>query len=447
MQYNKRHIYALLLCLMITLPLSAQIKGAGSGVFHFLNLPASSRLNALGGENVSISDDDISMAFINPALLTAHTDKVLQLNYAYYLAGTMFGSAMYGHNYRDNYFGAAVHYLDYGKMSYADENGNLLGTTFTAKDICVNLMYARQLGPLFRVGATLKPIFSVYEQYTSFAMGADIGGHFQTADSTFQMGLALRNVGWQLKSFYEEDFGQHTEMLPLNLELGLSYRLAHAPLRFSFTAHNLQRWDIAPVGEEVKWYEIKASRKTTDEVLQTYAAQLQWHWMVLNKVSAADVQKSLYLVHYQTGVTEEFDASNITIVQVSMDDIMQGQLYDGLILLKEFLPTFKYVRPEEMSIRLVSDTDVQSLRERAEEAIIQVKQLEQQIEEFKAALKNYMTANGIKKIYSDNYSVTLTAATKVQTFDSKRFKSEQPEMYTQYLKETERAAAVMIKVK
>jgi len=256
MQYNKRHIYALLLCLMITLPLSAQIKGAGSGVFHFLNLPASSRLNALGGENVSISDDDISMAFINPALLTAHTDKVLQLNYAYYLAGTMFGSAIYGHNYRDNYFGAAVHYLDYGKMSYADENGNLLGTTFTAKDICVNLMYARQLGPLFRVGATLKPIFSVYEQYTSFAMGADIGGHFQTADSTFQMGLALRNVGWQLKSFYEEDFGQHTEMLPLNLELGLSYRLAHAPLRFSLTIHNLQHWDIAPASEEVKWHDM-----------------------------------------------------------------------------------------------------------------------------------------------------------------------------------------------
>ena len=256
MQYNKRHIYALLLCLMITLPLSAQIKGAGSGVFHFLNLPASSRLNALGGENVSISDDDISMAFINPALLTAQTDKVLQLNYAYYLAGTMFGSAMYGHNYRDNYFGAAVHYLDYGKMSYADENGNLLGTTFTAKDICVNLMYARQLGPLFRVGATLKPIFSVYEQYTSFAMGADIGGHFQTADSTFQMGLALRNVGWQLKSFYEEDFGQHTEMLPLNLELGLSYRLAHAPLRFSLTIHNLQHWDIAPASEEVKWHDM-----------------------------------------------------------------------------------------------------------------------------------------------------------------------------------------------
>lgn len=253
---KRRFFYILLTLLVTVLPVSAQIKGPGSSVFHFLNLPASARLNALGGENVSISDDDISMAFINPALLTAHTDKVLQLNYAYYLAGTMFGSVMYGHNYKENYFAAGVHYLDYGQMAYADEFGNLLGTTFTAKDICVNLMYARQLGPQFRVGATLKPIFSVYEQYNSFALGADIGGHFQTEDSTFQMGLALRNIGWQLKSFYEEDYGQHTEMLPLNLELGLNYRLAHAPLRFSLTIHNMQHWNIAPAGEEVKWFDM-----------------------------------------------------------------------------------------------------------------------------------------------------------------------------------------------
>ena len=256
MKHRKIIYLLLLLSTWSIIPAQAQLKGAGSGIFHFLNLPASSRLNAMGGENVSLADDDIGMAFLNPALLTAQTDKVLQLNYAYYLAGTMFGSAMYGHNYQDNYFGVAIHYLDYGQMDYADEMGNLLGTTFTAKDMCLNLMYARQLGPLFRIGATLKPIFSVYERYTSFAMGADVGGHFQTADSLFQMGLALRNVGWQLKAFYEEDFGQHTEMLPLNLELGMTLRLPHAPLRFSFTAHNLQRWDIAPAGEEVKWYDM-----------------------------------------------------------------------------------------------------------------------------------------------------------------------------------------------
>lgn len=254
---KQRHlVYILLILVTIALPTQAQIKGAGSSVFNFLNLPVSSRLNALGGENVSIADDDISMAFVNPALLTPHTDKVLQLNYAYYLAGTMFGSVMYGHNYKENYFAAGIHYLDYGQMQYADEMGNLLGTTFTAKDICVNLMCARQLGPMFRIGATIKPIFSVYEQYTSFALGADVGGHFQTPDSSLHIGLALRNIGWQLKSFYEDDWGQHTEALPLNLELGLSYRLAHAPIRFSLTLHNLQRWNIAPMETTIKWYDM-----------------------------------------------------------------------------------------------------------------------------------------------------------------------------------------------
>jgi hypothetical protein len=240
----------------VFLPAKAQIDGAGSSVFHFMGLPVSSRLNALGGENVAISDGDISMAYVNPALLNAKTDKVLQLNYAYYLAGTMLGSVMYGHNYKDNYFSASIQYLDYGKMYHADEWGELTGTTFTAKDVCVHLTYARQLGPNFRVGMTLKPIFSVYDSYTSFALGADVGGHFQTKDASFQMGLALRNIGWQLKSFYEEDYGQHTEMLPLNLELGMAYRLPHAPLRFSLTVHNMQCWNIAPLGEEVKWYDM-----------------------------------------------------------------------------------------------------------------------------------------------------------------------------------------------
>lgn len=246
----------MLIWLGVALPSQAQIQGAGSSVFHFLDLPVSSRMNALGGENVSIADDDISMAFGNPALLTAHTDKVLQLNYAYYLAGTMFGSALYGHNYKHNYFAVGVHYLDYGNIAYADENGNLMGNTFTVKDICVNLMYARQLGPYFRVGAALKPIVSIYESYNSFALGADVGGHFQTTDSAFQMGLTLRNIGWQLKTFYEDDWGQHTEMLPINLELGLSYRVKHAPIRLSLTMHNLQRWDIAPLEAEVKWFDM-----------------------------------------------------------------------------------------------------------------------------------------------------------------------------------------------
>ena len=70
------------------------------------------------------------------------------------------------------------------------------------------------------------------------------GVHFQLKDSTLQIGLALKNIGWQLKGFYSDESGQRLEMLPINLELGINYRVKHAPLRFSLTIHNIQRWDL-----------------------------------------------------------------------------------------------------------------------------------------------------------------------------------------------------------
>ena len=93
----KKHLYILLLC--IPCILMAQNQGAGTSVFNFLDLPASSRINALGGSNVSLRDGDVSMGMCNPALLGERTDKVLQLNFSYYLPGTMFGSVLYGHNF------------------------------------------------------------------------------------------------------------------------------------------------------------------------------------------------------------------------------------------------------------------------------------------------------------------------------------------------------------
>ena len=270
--------------LAVSLKAQAQVSNAGRSVFSFMSLPVSSRLNALGGSNVSLSDGDISMGMCNPALLHEQSHMVLQLNYSYYLPGTMFGSALYGHNFgrskiepandgepdKPNYFAVGIHYMDYGKMQYADMDGNLTGGSFGARDILVDVMYARQLHPCWKVGITLKPVYSIYEAYSSFALGADVGAHFQTKDSTFQMGLVLANIGWQLKGFYSEEGGSNHEMLPLNLQLGLTYRVKHAPLRFHLQIHNMQTWylnyewtslDKDPtkgeyIPHDVKWYDM-----------------------------------------------------------------------------------------------------------------------------------------------------------------------------------------------
>ena len=161
----------ILACLLIGAnSVLGQVSNAGRSVFSFMGLPASSKLNALGGSNVSLSDGDISMAMCNPALLHATSHMTLQLNYSYYLPGTMFGSALYGHNFgrskiekpftgdgepdKPNYFAVGIHYLDYGTMKYADEYGNQTGGSFGARDILIDVMYARQLHPCWKVGVT-----------------------------------------------------------------------------------------------------------------------------------------------------------------------------------------------------------------------------------------------------------------------------------------------------
>lgn len=237
-------IGVILLLLLTMQPVHGQYVGSGSSTFAFLDLPVSARQNALGGENISIRDGELSSAFANPALLGSLTHNILQIGYAYY--GTNhFGSAMYGYNFSEqDYFAAGIHYLDYGTMRYAEASGALTQATFGARDILIEAAYARQLGEQFTVGVALKPVMSFFESYSSVALGADIGAHFQMKDSALQIGLALKNVGWQLKSFYSDESGQKREMLPLNLELGINYRVQHAPLRFSLTVHNIQNWDL-----------------------------------------------------------------------------------------------------------------------------------------------------------------------------------------------------------
>ena len=284
----KRIFNIVCLIALVSIGAQAQVSNAGRSVFSFMSLPTSSRLNALGGSNVSLSDGDISMGMCNPASLHATSHMVLQMNYSYYLPGTMFGSVLYGHNFADveslrapeaelsdapvrpNYFAVGLHYLDYGKMYEAYSDGTQTGRTFGARDILVDIMYARQLHPCWKVGVTLKPVYSIYESYTSFALGADVGAHFQTPDSSFQMGLVLANIGWQLKGFYSQEGGSNHEMLPLNLQLGLTYRVKHAPLRFHLQIHNMQTWylnyewtspDKSPttgdiISHDIKWYDM-----------------------------------------------------------------------------------------------------------------------------------------------------------------------------------------------
>jgi len=238
----KRFFAIIILAISSTIAFSQ----AGYGVYQFLDLPVSSRLAAIGGMNVSLQDNDINFGFVNPALLSAETNNVIGLNMASYLADIKFGSAIFGRTFgKKNYLAVGIQYVDYGNFKEVTDLNEATGQTFTAQDMALNIMYARPIIEKLSVGATLKPIYSVYERYTSYGLALDAGLCYNDQPNLFSAGLVFRNVGTQLKGYYSDEDGQHFEPLAMNIELGLSKRFAHAPLRLSLTLQHLEHWDVS----------------------------------------------------------------------------------------------------------------------------------------------------------------------------------------------------------
>ncbi|MGQ7868806.1 type IX secretion system protein PorQ [Sunxiuqinia sp. sy24] len=223
-----------------TFQVNAQI--GGENTYEFLNLPNSARMAALGGNQVAINDStDLNVAYNNPALLHSQMENKLLLNYISYFDDIQFGYVSYAKDYGDlGVFALGMHYINYGKFVYADEFGER-GGTFNAAEYALNILWSRSFNQI-QVGATLKPILSSFEAYQSLGIALDLGVSYASTNQLTNAGLVLRNIGSQITTYYE---GAERESIPFDIQLGLSKRLEHAPLRLLATLQHLQKWKLA----------------------------------------------------------------------------------------------------------------------------------------------------------------------------------------------------------
>ena len=63
--------------------------------YNFLRLPVSAHAAALGGDNITVIEDDEALIFHNPALLSSVNDKTINLNYMNYMSGANMASASF----------------------------------------------------------------------------------------------------------------------------------------------------------------------------------------------------------------------------------------------------------------------------------------------------------------------------------------------------------------
>ena len=63
--------------------------------YNFLRLPVSAHAAALGGDNITIIEDDPALMFSNPALASSVSDKTIGLSYMNYMSGANYMGASY----------------------------------------------------------------------------------------------------------------------------------------------------------------------------------------------------------------------------------------------------------------------------------------------------------------------------------------------------------------
>jgi len=206
--------------------------------YNFLRLPVSAHAAALGGDNISIIEDDASMIFNNPALLSNVSDKTICFNYMNYMKGANTASASYNMIFKERASAAvSAQYVDYGKMRQVDENNVQIGE-FSAKDIAINAYFAYMLTERLSGGITAKFITSYIADYNSIAMGVDLGINYFDAEADLSLSAVAKNLGGQLKA-YDDEY----ERMPMDLQIGATKRLTHTPFRFSATLVDLTHWN------------------------------------------------------------------------------------------------------------------------------------------------------------------------------------------------------------
>ena len=225
----------ILLSLLLAVILHAQ---DSQTAFNFLRLSTSAHTAALGGENVSLTDDDASMVFQNPSLLYYVSDRTLGLNMMTYMQGSVTGSASYSQLIGERgSWGLQGRFINYGEMKQTTVNNEQTGT-FHANDFALGGTYAYGLTEHISGGITAKFISSHIAGYNSLAVGVDLGLNFYDEQHEWSLSAVARNLGGQVKA-YDDDF----ERIPLDLQIGVSKRLAAAPLRFHVTMSRLTEWN------------------------------------------------------------------------------------------------------------------------------------------------------------------------------------------------------------
>jgi long-subunit fatty acid transport protein len=235
----------------------------GTNAYQFLKIGVGTKAESMAGAYVALADDISSMA-INPAGLAApvydiraskdyyfqqaeeegegaiisETESISLIRqkqfktnrffatYMDYLMDFQAGYLAYARNLNETtMLGVSIQYQDYGSFDKYDGLGEVDGT-FGASDFALGLTYSKRINTTLSLGITGKFIVESIDTANSDGMAVDLGAIYRHTDGRTSVGLAIKNLGTQLKGLTK----YHKDQLPLLFDAGMSHSLRGMPL-------------------------------------------------------------------------------------------------------------------------------------------------------------------------------------------------------------------------
>ena len=169
--------------------------------------------------------------------------------------------------------------------------------------------------------------------------------------------------------------------------------------------------------------------KTADDVAETYKAQLQWYYLM-----------GAEYVDLIRGYGDP-NHPKMEIFEIDEDENIIDNLKLGIRLLDEAISDGWVPEIEEEYAAAMSEK-MQNIIAEYERLKFEKSAIDDKLEELQKQIIEYMTIGNVAKINATLGTISRTADSVVESFDSKKFEKENPELYRNYIKKSTRKGSL-----
>ena len=219
---------------------------------------------------------------------------------------------------------------------------------------------------------------------------------------------------------YEREVKLIAECQPENFHI-----FAHADFTFNGKIYNTN--DTFIFVHECKF--IADESKTADDVAETYKAQLQWYYML-----------GAEYVNLIRGYGDP-NHPKMEIFEVDEDENIIDNLKLGIRLLDEAISD-GWVPEIEEEFACTMSEKMQNIIADYERLKFEKNAIDEKLDELQKQIVEYMTICNVAKINGTLGTISRTADSVVESFDSTKFKKDNAELYNKYLKKSTRKGSI-----